>query len=66
MRLHAQALMHAPEAERIIEQLAPMTVQDVGNSKWTAQGQDIQRLNLQVRWSGIQPVQHNAETVQGS
>eukprot|EP00983_Pelagomonas_calceolata_P115115 1160160-Pelagomonas_calceolata.AAC.3 len=43
-----QSLMHAPEAERIIDQLAPMTVQDVGTAKWNAQGQNIQRLNLQV------------------
>lgn len=57
--MQAQALMHAPEAERIIEQLAPMTVQDVGTPKWTAQGQDFQRLNLQVRLCWMQTLERN-------
>uniref|UniRef100_A0A7S3QQL4 Uncharacterized protein n=1 Tax=Dunaliella tertiolecta TaxID=3047 RepID=A0A7S3QQL4_DUNTE len=49
-----QSLMHAPEAERIIDQLAPMTVQDVGTAKWNAQGQNIQRLNLQAHYNAQQ------------
>lgn len=40
--------MNASEAERLIEQLSPLSVLDVGTPKWTAQDETIQRLNLQV------------------
>lgn len=43
-----QALMNTSEAERLIEQLSPVSLQDVGTPRWTAQDQSIQRLNLQV------------------
>ncbi|GLC39562.1 hypothetical protein PLESTB_001626800 [Pleodorina starrii] len=47
----AQALLSAPEAEQIIGQLAPLTIEEVGGPKWHAQHDWIERLNLQAHYN---------------
>ncbi|GLI58538.1 hypothetical protein VaNZ11_000280 [Volvox africanus] len=47
----AQTLLSAPEAERILEQLAPLTIEEVGGRKWHTQHEWIERLNLQAHYN---------------
>ncbi|GIM09072.1 hypothetical protein Vretimale_12950 [Volvox reticuliferus] len=47
----AQALLSAPEAERILEQLAPLAIEEVGGRKWQTQHEWIERLNLQAHYN---------------
>ncbi|GFR49693.1 hypothetical protein Agub_g11843 [Astrephomene gubernaculifera] len=47
----SQALLSAPEAERIICQLAPLDIAEVGSAKWHTQHEWMDRLNLQAHYN---------------
>lgn len=48
---HMQAVMLQPEAERLVENLIPFKVKDVGSKRWMAQHEDLERLNVQAQQS---------------
>lgn len=44
-------MLSAAEAERIIDQLAPLTIEEVGSQKWHTQHEWIERLNIQAHYN---------------
>ncbi|KAG2431018.1 hypothetical protein HYH02_013547 [Chlamydomonas schloesseri] len=47
----SQAPLTATEAEHIINQLQPLSIEDVGSQKWHQQHEWIERLNLQAHYN---------------
>ncbi|MEW5307426.1 MAG: hypothetical protein WDW36_009824 [Sanguina aurantia] len=43
-----QGLLNAHEAERLIDQLQPISIEEVGSSRWHTQHDAIEKLNLQA------------------
>ncbi len=50
-----QALLTAPEAERLIDQLQEFKLADVGSAKWFQQQQHVSRMNMTVSASHCRP-----------
>lgn len=55
----AGAVLTAGEAERLVESLRPMGVEDVGSGPWMEQRGWIEKLNLQARLSCGSPWSSN-------
>ena len=42
--------MLSSEAERLVESIRPMKIEDIGSKEWTRQHQGLERLNMEVRF----------------